>query len=294
MPRTEPELVIDAHAIIGESPVWSATEGALYWADIKGHRLHRLDPVTGATRDWDVPSDLGGYALLPDGSGAVVALRSGLFEMDFARGRLTHLADPPFDPRTHRFNESGIDPAGRLWLGEMADPLPGVELPPTKGRLHSFTRAGGLVTHEIGAYTANGFAWSGDGKTFMLAHTEEGQIEAIAFDAAAGTLGLRRVFARIDPKIGQPDGATFDGEGYYWIAIHKGGRLHRYAPDGTLDRVVRFPVDNPTMPAFVGPDLDVMYVTSATHGNGDAARHEGGLFRFRPDVAGQAIAPFMD
>ena len=199
MRMEEPELVIDAHAVIGESPVWSATEAALYWCDVRGHVLHRLDPATGAARRWTLPWDIGGYALLPDGSGAVVALRFGLFALDFADGAITLLADPPFDPRTHRFNESGIDPAGRLWLGEMADPLAGTDVPPRKGLLHSWTRADGLKTFEVGAYTANGFAWDGRGDTFMLAHTREGRIEAIAFDAASGTLGDRRTFVRVDP-----------------------------------------------------------------------------------------------
>ena len=217
---------------------------------------------------------------------------SGFSRSTSADGAITLLADPPFDPRTHRFNETGIDPAGRLWLGEMADPLPGTDVPPRKGLLHSWTRADGLKTFEVGAYTANGFAWDARGETFMLAHTREGHVERIAFDPGRGALGERALFVRIDPAIGQPDGGAFDGEGFYWVAIHKGGRLHRYAPDGTLDRVVRLPVDNPTMPAFAGRDLDVLYLTSATHGKLAGRPHEGGLFRLQPRVRGRAATPF--
>ena len=65
----------------------------------------------------------------------------------------------------------------------------------------------------------------------------------------------------------------------------RGGRLHRYTPDGRLDREVLLPIQNATMVAFGGSDLETLYVTSATHGQ-PGRLHEGGLFRFRPGVRG--------
>jgi sugar lactone lactonase YvrE len=37
----EIELLMDAHAIIGESPTWVAAEQAVYWIDVKAPALHR-------------------------------------------------------------------------------------------------------------------------------------------------------------------------------------------------------------------------------------------------------------
>ena len=220
-----------------------------------------------------------------DGSGAVLGLRSGLFALDFESGETERMAEPPFDPRTHRFNESGVDPAGRLWLGTMFDPEPGVDAEPEAGPLVSWSLSEGLVIRDASALTANGFAWSADGGRFYLAHTVEGWIEAIDFDAATGALGARRRFVSVDPETGQPDGGTIDAEGFYWSAIHKGGRLHRYAPDGRLDCEVALPIRNPTMMAFAGEGLDALYVTSATHGK-EGAPHEGGLWRLDAGVRG--------
>ncbi|MDB5359699.1 MAG: SMP-30/Gluconolaconase/LRE-like region family protein, partial [Rhodospirillales bacterium] len=53
-------------------------------------------------------------------------------------------------------------------------------------------------------------------------------------------------------------------EGYYWSAIYGGWRVERYAPDGALDRTIRLPVQNPTSCCFGGPDLDRLYITSAS------------------------------
>ncbi len=97
------ELFLDARALIG-------------------------DLASRQTITWALPSDIGGYALT--GAGALVALRSGIFALDFASGSLEQICNPPFAPSTHRFNESGCDASGRLWLGTMFDPAPGVQADP--------------------------------------------------------------------------------------------------------------------------------------------------------------------
>ena len=63
---------------------------------------------------------------------------------------------------------------------------------------------------------------------------------------------------------GTPDGATVDAEGFLWTAVYGGGRPHRYAPDGRLDRVVPLPMSQPKSCAFGDDGLDVLYMTSAS------------------------------
>ncbi|PCF91932.1 SMP-30/gluconolactonase/LRE family protein, partial [Sphingopyxis terrae] len=35
------DLLLDAGALLGESPRWHAAEARLYWIDIDAHRIHR-------------------------------------------------------------------------------------------------------------------------------------------------------------------------------------------------------------------------------------------------------------
>jgi sugar lactone lactonase YvrE len=49
------EVVVDAGAIIGESPTWAAAEQALYWIDVKKPALYRFDPATDEQRVWPMP-----------------------------------------------------------------------------------------------------------------------------------------------------------------------------------------------------------------------------------------------
>jgi sugar lactone lactonase YvrE len=90
---------------------------------VKKPALYRYEPVTGGQQSWPMSSDIGAFALVSDPPGAVVALRQGIFRLDFASGSLTQLAPPPFDPTLFRFNEGACDAAGRFWVGVMFDPV---------------------------------------------------------------------------------------------------------------------------------------------------------------------------
>ncbi|HWE78689.1 MAG TPA: SMP-30/gluconolactonase/LRE family protein [Pseudolabrys sp.] len=281
------EVAVAAHATIGESPTWHAAEAALYWIDVKKPALHRYVPASDASRTWPLTSDVGAFALCEDGS-AIVALRHGMHRLDLSTGKLVLLAPPPFDPLLFRFNEGICDQTGRFWVGVMFDPLDAGPAP-RKGHLHSFTLAGGLRRENDSAELHNGMAISEDGTKFFLSHSREGGIYSFDFGPAAVNLGARTEFARIATELGLPDGAALDAEGCYWCAVHGAGRLRRYTADGDVDCDIEVPVSKPTMCAFAGNDLEMMYVTSAAQGI-DLAEEPlaGALLRFRPGVKGIA------
>jgi sugar lactone lactonase YvrE len=285
------EVVLDAHAIIGESPTWASVEGALYWIDVKLPALHRYDPESGTRRSWPVAGDLGAFALLEREHAALLALRHGLHRLDLATGALEELAAAPFDPTLFRFNEGICDATGRFWVGVMFDPTD-KSLPARQASLHSFTLSGGFRREPDTAELHNGMAWNENGRRLFLSHSNAGAIYAFDFDPGAGLLGSKQLFVQVPAALGLPDGAAIDVEGKYWCAVHGGGRLQCYTTDGKLDREILLPVSQPTMCAFAGRDLDWLYVTSASNGL-DAARLRaeplaGALLRVRPGVKGIA------
>ena len=283
---TDVEIAVAAQAKIGETPTWSPSEQALYWIDVKKPALHRYHPGTGAVRTWSLTSDVGAFALCHEHA-AVVALRHGLYHLDFSTGGLDLIVPPPFDPTLFRFNDGVCDHTGRFWVGVMFDPLDKAA-PPQRGYLHSFTFEEGLRWEDDHAELHNGMA-IGDGETrFFLSHSNEGAIYVFDFDAMTGTIHSRSKFAQIPSRLGVPDGAAIDIEGCYWCAVHGAGRLHRYMPDGTLDREVLLPVSKPTMCAFAGADLDTLYVTTAAEGVDVVDEpFAGALLRFSPGVKGR-------
>ena len=112
------------------------------------------------------------------------------------------------------------------------------------------------------------------------------------YDSNTGDMSGRRTFVRLENLPGGtgPDGASVDKDGFYWCAIYGCGRLHRYDPDGRLEREVVLPIRFPTMPGFGGTELDIIYVTSANWQLKPQERRqapqEGSLFALQAPVPG--------
>ena len=120
-------------------------------------------------------------------------------------------------------------------------------------------------------------------------------VEAFDLDPESGALSNRRTFLTLPREEGFCDGATVDSEGGYWLAAVGAGALRRYLPDGTLDRIVTLPFSNPTKPAFGGPDMATIYVTStkmAINTDAPGFSNNGGIFAFQPGVRGIAETDF--
>ena len=277
--------VLDARDALGESPVWSIGEAALYRVDIVGQRVHRWHPATGQQSFWPMPCAVGSIGLRQRG-GLVVALRSGFAALDTRSGALTPLAHPEPDIPTNRLNDGKVSPDGRFWAGTM-DERATKEPVAALYRLDSDHRLRRMVP---GLKVSNGLAWSPDGRTMYHSDSRAGTVWRYDHDPATGELGERQVFVDYRPEWGRPDGAAVDAEGCYWSAGVTAGRLNRFSPQGQLMSYVRMPVSHPTMPCFGGPELKTLYVTSLRAEvpaevlpNTPLA---GGVFALLPGVAG--------
>ena len=267
MPFTEAPIVrpVSSPCLLGESPFWHPQEQCLYWCDIPGKRLHRLDPSTGESRHWDFEVEPCSCAPMLDG-GVLLAMRDGLWRFDPERSERQRLVAPPYDMARERFNDGKCDPAGRFWVGTIWEPR---DAP--AAALYCYS-AGALERQADGVTVSNGLAWSPDGRRQYWSDTKAHTIYCLDVDTADGSLSGRRVFASfpvkqagqdLDTYGGRPDGAAVDQEGCYWVSMFEGGQVLRLAPDGSVrDRVV-LPVRCPTMPCFGDADLRTLYITTA-------------------------------
>jgi len=288
---TEVTCVLDARAELGECPVWSAEEQALYWVDVRAPALHRLDPATGGTRTWPLPRRVGSFGLRESG-GAVVALVEGFHLLDLDTGALTFLAGPDAHVPGTRFNDGKVSPEGRFWAGTMDEE----SLSRPIAALYRLDPDGGVHRVVDGLIVSNGLAWSADGRTMFHSDSKGMVIWAYDYDPEHGTVANRRVLARPSEEVGRPDGAATDVEGFYWSAGISAGVLNRWAPDGRLDRSIPLPCSNPTMPCFGGPDLRTIFITSLRHDLPadvlEAKPLSGGIFAVRVDAPGVPVGRF--
>ncbi len=251
------ERVGETIDLLGEGPLWDVAEQALYWVDSRGAKIRRLDWATGARRDWAVPDMIGSMALR-EGGGAILALRTGVHTFDFDTGEATLLSDPESGDPTTRFNDGKVDRQGRFLTGTMETRIRGE----ARGSLYRLDPD--LTLHRLkgGVVVANGPCFSPDGETFYFADTGRRAIFAYDYATATGTLGAERVAVDTSPWDSGPDGGTVDSEGFLWSALVHAGRIARFAPDGTLDRMIDMPCTRPASVMFGGPDLDVLFVPS--------------------------------
>jgi sugar lactone lactonase YvrE len=284
------ECVLDARASLGECPVWSVADQALFWVDINAPTLNRFDPASGTNTAWPMPASIGCFALRMRG-GFVAALRDGIWFVD-RDGRLERrVADAPYDPAHHRFNDGRADAQGRFWAGSMNERRDANSA--TLYRLDTDLKLSPVITDIM---ISNGLAFSPDGRTLYHADTPARTVWAYDLDAATAAISNRRVFARFEGETDRPDGGAVDRDGCYWSAFYRGGKVVRLSAQGKLLAEYPVPALCPTMCAFGGPDMRTLFVTSARQGRDDAelARlpHSGGIFAMRVDTPGQVEPRF--
>lgn len=279
-----PECVLDAKAELGESPVWLASEAALWWVDIHAGRLHRFDPADGADRVVDLGEPIGSFAARA-GGGFVCALKSGFWLLDAQGVRERRLAAVPDSRPWHRLNDGRCDRGGRFWAGGIDESHRHRD-----ARLFRVTADGTLSVHLQDLHISNGLAFSPDGRTLYHADTPTRIVHAFDHDPETGALSNQRVFHHFERRGDNPDGAAVDAEGFYWVALWGTGAIVRIAPDGREVARHALPAPHATMPAFGGPDLRTLYVTTARQElSGEALERwpqSGGIFALRVDVPG--------
>ncbi|WP_298916391.1 SMP-30/gluconolactonase/LRE family protein [uncultured Algimonas sp.] len=247
---------------VGESPLWIADKGSLYWTDILAKKVFRS--AKGA--DWqtfDSEQAIGCFARSRDGS-FIAATENGFAKMRLEKSHVVLetvepcLADDP----DSRMNDGRCDRQGRFWASSMSW-RPSIDR--LSGKLYRLDAEGTAspVVHDL--IIPNGLAFSPDGKTMYLSdsHPAVSTVWAYEFDRDDGTPHCRRVFLEMGGSLGRPDGATVDEDGCYWVAATDAGRILRVTPTGDIDQVIEVPVPNPTMPCFGGTLLEELFITSA-------------------------------
>jgi len=240
---------------VGEGPLWDVQTRRLFWIDIIGPAVHCLDPASGGTRSWKVPRTIGSMAISQDGN-AIVALADGVYRLNLASSECSLLATSPDLNEQVQLADGKVDRRGRFIVGSSDRGMK-----EARGCLYVLD-PGAIALRRIDSdiFLSNGPCWSLDNHTFFHADSIRKQIFAYDYDIERGTVQNRRPFASTAELGGIPDGATVDAEDHVWSAICEGGKLVRFRPDGSIERIVEMPLKLPGSVMFGGPALDRIYV----------------------------------
>ena len=282
----EVEHVLAAQNMVGEGPIWSVKEQALYWVDIEGHTIHRLQPETGAHEVFSIGTSVGVLAFR-QGSGFVLATKHGFALWDMQTQVMHPLIDPEAGQSHKRFNDGAVDCKGRFWAATMNEEE---EKQKPEGVLYRLDPGGSVSIMETGLIVPNGIGWSPDNTVMYFTDSPRHIIYAYDFDAVTGAIEDRRTFIYTPEEQGVPDGLTVDSEGYVWSAYWGGAKVVRYDPRGKVERVITVPALQPSSCVFGGKSLDELYITSASRGLSDEQRNtyplSGDVFRIKTNIKG--------
>ncbi len=277
---------VDVLARVGgellEGPAWDAARGRVLFVDIPGRRRHAMDWDSGAVATWEEDETVATAWIPRSAGGTVLAERRGIRLAD-DDGDGTLALEVEADRPGNRSNDAKCDPAGRLWLGTMAD-----DESSGAGSLYRVEPDLALTRVLTDLTISNGLGWSTDGRRMYFVDSPTRRVDVLDYAPEDGSASGRRPLVDAGSLAGDPDGLTIDGEGCLWVAMYGGGALHRFAPDGRRLASLEVPAERVTSCCFAGPDLDRLVVTTARDDEGRG----GDLFVADFGVAGTPTVAF--
>ncbi|QYH36358.1 SMP-30/gluconolactonase/LRE family protein [Salinibacterium sp. M195] len=276
------ENVTGPIAFHGESPVWWPAWGGLRFVD--AHAADLLTLTAGDVERLHTHEDSASFVRPREGGGYVLGTLRGLALSDTADAAPTHHATLLSSNR-QQMNDGGITPDGELLVGSMSnDGSPSGFLFKVSPDL-SFTR----VLDRVAC--SNGVGFTASGSSGYYVDTLTSQIDA--FDYAGSHIENRRLFAKVDPDDGLPDGLTVDRDGNVWVAIWGASEVRAYSPAGEHVASIELPVRQVSACTFGDDDLGTLYITTSRQGlTATEDREAGSLFRVRTGTFGVPATAF--
>jgi sugar lactone lactonase YvrE len=294
--RWSAQLLIPNAGDLCEGPRWDERTQRLLWTDIYRSVVCEATADGQVVARHDSPSPVGSFAPRR-GGGFVAATETGFALVDSQWQHWQPLGSQRTSPGSVRSNDGACDPRGRFLAGTM-----GHHEEPDLGnvyRLEARSADGRVAEPEVvipGTTVSNGIDWSPDGRTMYYVDSATQRVDVFDYDLDAGTPTRRRAFTEVRSEQGCPDGLTVDAHGGVWVALWDGGQVRRYDSAGQLIGVVSVPVQRVTSCAFGGPDLDLLFITTARRWLDDEALaahpDSGSIFVCRPDATGRPVARY--
>ncbi|MBY8822636.1 SMP-30/gluconolactonase/LRE family protein [Sphingomonas colocasiae] len=248
------DLLAAEPAALGESPLWDHRNARLWWVDALAGRLRSSDDEGRDPAEWRFDRPVGSIGLCDDG--LILAQADNFCRFDPASGATRLVARPAMEPAT-RLNDGKADRDGRFLAASMrAGEDGGV------GSLFRLDADGGCERIEHGMAIGNALCFSPAGDLMYFADSMEGLLRRYRYDRDTGAIGPCEVLADCREQGSGPDGATVDSEGRIWVALVLAQAIACYDAQGRHLRTIAMPVPYPSCPAFGGPALDTLYVTT--------------------------------
>ena len=261
--------------VLGESPVWSVRDQALYWIsapeeeiwtwNMKDPAYRRLVGTTLGCVALKKSSEKGSIVLA--GERAFLELTMSPSTKDFASGPKV-LCERPEQTDVTRPNDGRVDRQGRFVYGMYNNyhrsPVDDCNIAGIY-RMNEKLEVESILDGTLNYRVSNCICFPSSGDKMFFCDTPTRKIYSFDYPKEAGDkLTNRKLIWTMPSNLpGGPDGAQVDADGFIWAALSGASRVVRINPEsGEVDLVVHLAVSSPTSVTFGGKDLDELFITT--------------------------------
>ena len=294
---TLPELIqiLPVKNELGEGIIWEAQSGSACWTDIENSLIYKYQLETEMLQSWKTPERVGCFAPLENQDYLVVGFETGFAYFNPETGWLKWLHKIEQDMPGTRLNDGRTDRQGRFWAGTMVEDASLRDNPDYRGTLYCLDAQLNCTSSISGLVITNSLCWSPDSKYMYHTDTPTRRIDRYDFNADTAEVSNKTTFVET-PEGHMPDGSIVDADGYLWNAQWGASQVVRYTPEGEVDLILPTPASQPTCVAFGGPDLNILFVTSATQDLSQEELHQapeaGDVFIYETEFTGLLESSF--
>lgn len=246
---------------LGEGPLWHPLRQQLFWFDILGKKL--LTRQDSEPQEWQFDDYVSAAGWL-DKTRLLIASETALFDFSLETGERRDVCALEADNAVTRSNDGRADPFGGFWIGTM-----GKSLEPEAGAIYRYFQGELRLLYDR-ITISNAISFSPDKRHAYFADTAPSCIYRVALDGDGWPCEEPQLFLDLLAENLNPDGAVVDCQGQLWVAQWGASRVAVYDSSGAFIQEVKFPASQISCPAFGGPELTDLYVTSARDGLGEA------------------------
>ncbi|MDB9774309.1 SMP-30/gluconolactonase/LRE family protein [Candidatus Pelagibacter sp.] len=280
---SEPKVIWNSKAILGEGTLWVPSHNSIYFVDIKRKRILILNIKTNKKRIIKMDKEIGFLAHIKKDI-FVLGLQSELRIINLKNKETIRSIPIEEDKPLNRINDGKIDPKGRLWFGTMDN----FERNIKNGSLYCLDKKLNIHKVDTKYCITNGPAFI-NAENFLHTDSRSKTIYKIKINKKYKIIKKTK-FLKFSKKDGSPDGMTIDSKKNVWVCHYGGACISVYNLKGKKIHKIDLPAKNITNCTFGGLKNNELFVTTALKGLKKSEienyKYSGSLFNIKTNIKG--------
>ncbi len=281
---SEPKVLLKLKCILGEGILWVKEHNAIYFVDIKKHKIYIFNVKNKKTKTIKIDKQISFLAHINKYQ-FILGLKDELRIIDLKSKKIFNSIYIEKNLPTNRINDGKTDPTGRLWFGTMDN----LERSKKNGSLYCLDKK--LKLHKVDSnyYITNGPAFLNK-NNFYHTDSKKKIIYRIKINENFEII-KKKIFIKFKLTEGSPDGMTIDSKKNLWVCHFHGACISVFNKQGKKIHKIDFPAKNITNCTFGGPSNNELFVSSATRSmskkDKKKYRYSGSFFSVKTNMKGK-------